>query len=299
MPLLNKESQVGLVHYLGTANFGQRYGLTQSDSGLSERSVSEIFDLLDVIQNIHIDTSPDYGSAELIVGKLGRSKKFMERISTKIPQRTYGDSHLMKQSVVTSLRHLGVDEFESALLHGLSKDFEDNLSSIEKGLTEILDKGLARSVGLSCYSESEVVTAKNLLPMLTVFQVPENAADQRTLHSPKLLELSNTENKIFVRSIFLQGKLLQAESELTNIFESLKPVVLDLKRVANSFNLDPLEYCLAYAKSIPWSSGITFGVQSKSELIDIISALQRNYPRIEFTNLRVDSHMVDPRNWMS
>ena len=299
MPLLNKESQVGLEHYLGTANFGQRYGLTQSDSGLSERSISEIFDLLDVIQNIHIDTSPDYGSAELIVGKLGRSKKFMERISTKIPQRTYGDPHLMKQSVVTSLRHLGVDEFESVLLHGLSKDFEDNLSSIEKGLTEILDKGLARSVGLSCYSESEVVTAKNLLPMLTVFQVPENAADQRTLHSPKLLELSNTENKIFVRSIFLQGKLLQAESELTNIFESLKPVVLDLKRVANSFNLDPLEYCLAYAKSIPWSSGITFGVQSKSELIDIISALQRNYPRIEFTNLRVDSHMVDPRNWMS
>jgi aryl-alcohol dehydrogenase-like predicted oxidoreductase len=299
MSLLNKESQVGLEHYLGTANFGQRYGLTQSDSGLSERTVSEIFDLLDVIQNIHIDTSPDYGSAELIVGKLGRSKKFMERISTKIPQRTYGDQHLMKQSVVTSLRHLGVDEFESVLLHGLSEDFEDNLSSIEKGLTEILEKGLARFVGLSCYSESEVVTAKNLLPMLTVFQVPENAADQRTLHSSKLLELSNTENKIFVRSAFLQGKLLQAENELTGIFESLKPVVLDLKRVAKSSNLDPLEYCLAYAKSIPWSSGITFGVQSKSELIDIISALQRNYPRIEFTNLKVDSHMVDPRNWMS
>jgi aryl-alcohol dehydrogenase-like predicted oxidoreductase len=299
MPLLNKESQVGLEHCLGTANFGQRYGLTQSDSGLSERTVSEIFDLLDVIQNIHIDTSPDYGSAELIVGKLGRSKKFMERISTKIPQRTYGDQHLMKQSVVTSLRHLGVDEFESVLLHGLSDDFEDNLSSIERGLTEILDEGLARSVGLSCYSESEVVTAKNLLPMLTVFQVPENAADQRSLNSPKLLELSNTENKIFVRSIFLQGKLLQAESELTDIFESLKPVVLDIKRVANISNLDPLEYCLAYAKSIPWSSGITFGVQSKSELIDIISALQRNYPPIEFTNLKVDSHMVDPRNWMS
>jgi len=299
MPLLNKESQVGLVHYLGTANFGQRYGLTQSDSGLSERSVSEIFDLLDVIQNIHIDTSPDYGAAELIVGKLGRSKKFMERISTKIPQRTYGDSHLMKQSVVTSLRHLGVDEFESVLLHGFSKNFEDNLSSIEKGLTKILDKGLARSVGLSCYSESEVVTAKKLLPVLTVFQVPENVADQRTLHSLKLLELSNTENKIFVRSTFLQGKLLQAESELTGIFESLKPVVLDLKRVAKSCNLDPLEYCLAYAKSIPWSSGITFGVQSKSELIGIISGLQRNYPRIEFNNLKADSHMVDPRNWMN
>jgi hypothetical protein len=223
----------------------------------------------------------------------------MERISTKIPQRTYGDPHLMKQSVVTSLRHLGVDEFESVLLHGLSENFEDNLSSIEKGLIEILDKGLARFVGLSCYSESEVVTAKKLLPMLTIFQVPENVADQRTFHSSKLLELSNTENKIFVRSVFLQGKLLQAESELTGIFESFKPVVLDLKSAANSSNLDPLEYCLAYAKSIPWSSGITFGVQSKSELSGIISGLQRNYPPIEFNNLKADSQMVDPRNWMS
>ncbi len=70
MVLLNKENHAGLEHYLGTANFGQRYGLTQSDAGLSERSISEIFELLDSNQNIHIDTSPDYGTAELMIGKL-------------------------------------------------------------------------------------------------------------------------------------------------------------------------------------------------------------------------------------
>jgi aryl-alcohol dehydrogenase-like predicted oxidoreductase len=299
MALLNKESHVGLEHYLGTANFGQRYGLTQSNAGLSERSISEIFELLDSNQNIHIDTSPDYGTAELIVGKLGRTKNFMERISSKIPQRTYGDPRSMKQSVVTSLEHLGIDQFESILLHGLSENFEDNLSSIEKGLTEILNKGLARSVGLSCYSEAEIVSTKKFLPMLTLFQLPENAADQRFLNSSALLELSKAENKIFVRSTFLQGKLLQPENELTGIFECLKPVVLDLRRFAKSSNLALLEYCLAYVKSIPWSSGITFGVQSKSELISIISALHRDYPPIEFNNLRIDSHMVDPRNWIT
>ncbi len=299
MVLLNKENHAGLEHYLGTANFGQRYGLTQSDAGLSERSISEIFELLDSNQNIHIDTSPDYGTAELMIGKLGRKKNFMERISSKIPQRTYGDPRLMKQSVVTSLEHLGIDQFESILLHGLSENFEDNLSSIEKGLSEILDKGLARSVGLSCYSEAEVVNTKQFLPMLTLFQVPENAADQRIVNSTKLLELSKAENKIFVRSTFLQGKLLQSENELNGAFECLKSVVFDLRKFANSSNLVPLEYCLAYAKSIPWSSGITFGVQSKGELISIISALNRDYPRIEFNNLKIDSHMVDPRNWIT
>ena len=299
MPLLNEKSDVSQDYYLGTANFGQRYGLTQSDAGLSERTISEIFEILDAVQNIYIDTSPDYGSAELIVGKLGKSKKFMERLSTKIPQRAYGDPHLMTQSVVTSLMHLGVDEFESVLLHGLNENFEANLSTIEKGLSKILDKGLARSVGLSCYSESEVVTAKKFLPVLKVFQVPENAADQRMLNSSKLLELSKLDNKIIVRSTFLQGKLLQPENELTGIFEGFKPAVLDLKRMAQSSNLDPLEYCLAYAKSIPWSSGITFGVQSKDELMSILLALQRNYPPIDFNNLKLDSNMIDPRNWIN
>ena len=299
MVLLNNLNDIGREHYLGTANFGQSYGLTRNESGLSEKVIAEIFEFLDLTQNIHIDTSPDYGSAELVIGKLGKSRGFMERISTKIPQRTYKDAQLMKQSVVTSLKHLGIDEFESVLLHGLSEDFEKNLSAIEKGLVEILDNGLARSVGLSCYSESEVEIAKNFLPVLTVFQVPENAVDQRIFNSSKLLELFNSENKIFVRSIFLQGKLLQVEDKLTGIFDSLKPAVSDLRRAASIVDLEPLEYCLAYAKSIPWSSGITFGVQSKDELISIVSALRRDYPQIEFNNLKVDTNMIDPRNWAS
>ena len=76
-------------------------------------------------------------------------------------------------------------------------------------------------------------------------------------------------------------------------------MVMDLKRVAQSSNLDPLEYCLAYAKSIPWSSGVTFGVQSKDELMNILSALQRDYPPIDFNNLKLNSNMIDPRNWIN
>ena len=299
MELLNSQKYIGQEHYLGTANFGQSYGLTRSELGLSENVISELFESLELIQNIHIDTSPDYGSAELIIGKLGKSRKFMERISTKIPQRAYGDAHLMKKSVVTSLKHLRIDKFETVLLHGLSEDFEKNIYAIEKGLVQILDNGLTQSVGLSCYSESEVEIAKNVLPVLTVFQVPENAVDQRMLYSTKLLKLFNAGNKIFVRSTFLQGKLLQVEDELTGIFESLKPAVSDLRRAANSIELEPLEYCSAYAKSIPWSSGVVFGVQSKEDLTSIVSALHREYPRIEFNNLKVDSNMVDPRNWVS
>ena len=299
MASLNNQNQIGQEHYLGTANFGQSYGLTRSESGLSERVIAEIFEFLDSAQNIHIDTSPDYGSAELIIGKLGKSRKFMERISTKIPQRAYTDVHLMKLSVVTSLKHLGIDQFETVLLHGLGEDFKKNLSTIEEGLVQILENGLARSVGLSCYSESEVEIAKNFLPVLSVFQVPENAVDQRILNSSKLLELFNSQNKIFVRSTFLQGKLLQFEDDLTGIFESLKPAGSDLRRAATSVDLEPLEYCLAYAKSIPWASGIAFGVQSKDELISITSALHRDYPLIEFNNLKVDTNMIDPRNWTS
>ena len=83
MELLNSQKYIGQEHYLGTANFGQSYGLTRIELGLSENVISELFESLELSQNIHIDTSPDYGSAELIMGKLGKSRKFMESISTK------------------------------------------------------------------------------------------------------------------------------------------------------------------------------------------------------------------------
>lgn len=283
--------------YLGTANFTQSYGLSKVTSGLSEGVIHEILNQVEVDEEIHLDTAPQYGTSESLLGKLGNSRRFMQRITSKIPHTAYGSSNAIIESVTNSLTLLKISSFENVMLHGISEEMERNLAAIRGGLNSILNLGLARNVGLSCYTEAEVIFAKENLPMLKLFQLPENVADRRLIDSEELRKLSQEGNRFLVRSVFLQGRLLQNSTQLSGDFPELLPIITDLKLSAKEQNLSELEYCLAYIKSIPWASGIVVGVETLNQLTQILTSYRKNYSEIAFDNRKIDSPMVDPRNW--
>ena len=283
--------------FLGTANFTQSYGLSKGTSGLSERIIHEILDQVDVDEEIHLDTAPQYGTSELLLGKLGNSRRFMQRITSKIPQSEYGSSQAIIESVKNSLSRLKISSFENVMLHGISEEMDKNLTSIQEGLNSLLNMGLTRQVGLSCYNERELLFAKENLPMLKVFQVPENVADRRLIDSEIVKKICQEGDKFIVRSVFLQGWLLQNLNGVSRDFPELLPMVSDLKLVAAKNQLSEIEYCLAYIKSIPWASGIVVGVETPIQLKQILASYRKNYPKIEFASLKIESPMIDPRNW--
>jgi aryl-alcohol dehydrogenase-like predicted oxidoreductase len=283
--------------FLGTANFTQSYGLSKVTSGLSEGVIHEILDQVEVDEEIHLDTAPQYGTSELLLGKLGNSRRFMQRITSKIPHTAYGSSNAIIESVKNSLVQLKISSFENVMLHGISEEMERNLGAIREGLISILNLGLTRHVGLSCYTEAEVIYAKEKLPMLKLFQVPENVADRRLIGSEELKKLSQKGNRFLVRSVFLQGRLLQNSTQLSSEFPELLPFVTDLNLSAKEQNLSKLEYCLAYTRSIPWASGIVVGVETSNQLTQILTSYRKSYPEIVFDNRKIDSPTVDPRNW--
>ena len=283
--------------FLGTANFTQSYGLSKVTSGLSEGVIHEILNQVEIDEEIHLDTAPQYGTSELLLGKLGKSRRFMQRITTKIPHTEYGSSKAVIESVKNSLTQLKISSFENVMLHGISEEMERNLGSIREGLNSILSLGLTRNVGLSCYTEADVTFAKEHLPIIKLFQVPENVADSRLVDSEILRKLSQEGNRFLVRSVFLQGRLLQSSTQLSSEFPELLPIVTDLELSAAERNLSKIEYCLAYVKSIPWASGIVVGVETSKQLTQILASYRKIYPVIVFDNRKIDSPMVDPRNW--
>lgn len=283
--------------FLGTANFTQSYGLTRGTDGISERCIHEILELIDVDEEIHLDTAPQYGTSELLLGKLGQSRKFMQRITSKIPQSEYRSPSAIIDSVKNSLTRLKISSFENVMLHGIGEGTQKHLHSMKEGLDSILNLGLARNVGLSCYTEADVAFAKENLPMLSVFQVPENVADRRLIDSDFLRKLSQEGDRFLVRSVFLQGRLLQDPTTLANDFPDLLPVVMDIKLSAREHNLSELDYCLAYVKSISWASGIVVGVDSSNQLNQILASYRKSYSEVEFGDIKINSPMVDPRNW--
>ena len=282
---------------IGTANFAQSYGLTQNAKGLDELELSKIFEKLNAEEKVGIDTSPSYGESEKVIGSFLKTSNFRGKVTTKIPIEFYGSANSIAKSLERSLKNLGVDSVHCTLLHGFDEKILENHKQIIKGLGIILANGFTKTIGLSCYTEREVLLSKEVIPQLSVFQVPENVIDQRFRNSIALKKLSLEGDSFYVRSIFLQGKLLAESETFQDKLSGLRQVVKSVESSSRTYGLSKLEYCVSYAKSLAWSSGIVVGIESSSQLLEILEANNRNYPNMMFKKQDVDQDLIDPRAW--
>ena len=281
---------------IGTANFAQSYGGVTSPTGLSQRKINEIFQSI-LSNNLGIDSSPSYGDAQIRLGKLIEEYGFSGYLMTKIPTENYVNSKQIFTSATISLKQLRVQSVDSILLHGYGDYFRGNIKSIRDGLRMILDEGLARRVGLSCYEESEIIQAKEEIPTLSVFQVPSNVLDHRLLKSDALEVLSSSNNVFFVRSAFLQGMLLREVESLPLTLKDLSIPIKHLTELARASGVSLLDYCLAFVKNISWSSGLILGVESADQISHILESIKLKKDLV-FESFQIPDHIIDPRKWI-
>lgn len=281
--------------YVGTANFAQAYGSVRELNGIDRDHIREILDFIEDPYSLHIDTAPGYGASEEVIGLFGKNRSILNRVTTKISPASYVSARSMLESVRCSSDLMGVSQFENILLHGFNDAVLQHKSAITEGLSRLIEEGVTRYVGLSCYTEAEVLLAKQHFPLLSVFQVPENAIDRRLINSSAFSNLHELGNRFIVRSIFLQGRLLERKSSLS----FLNSYISNLQRCAKLNNLSVFEYCIAYVKSIPWLSGVVIGVESVKQLEQFVIAIEKEYAAVDFCNQNMDNHMIDPRNWKS
>jgi aryl-alcohol dehydrogenase-like predicted oxidoreductase len=295
MDSLDKAGDFPFDIYVGTANFGQAYGNVKEFDGLHKNELNGILDFMEGPYQFHLDTAPGYGNSEEVIGLFGKNRSILNRVTTKISPSSYSTSKSILESIRRSSDLMGVGQFENILLHGFNEIELQHKSTITEGLSRLIEEDLTRHVGLSCYTEAEVLLAKEHFPLLSVFQVPENVVDGRLINSRAITNLHELGNRFIVRSIFLQGKLLERESSLS----FLNSYIVNLQQSALINNLSVFEYCIAYVKSIPWLSGIVIGVDSVKQIEQFIIAIEKEYVGVDFCNQTIDAHLVDPRNWKS
>lgn len=281
---------------LGTANFGMVYGVGSNGKKMERLQVSRIITMANKQGFTHLDTASSYGNAEEILGDLlPESNSWL--LTTKLRQCESTDARSIIQAVKMSLRRTKQKKFWSVLLHDAKSLFGDNSNEVQQGLAEILDLGLTQHVGISAYSELEIVQAKNVAPFLKVFQIPENVCDQRLTLSSNLSGLASENNYFFVRSIFLQGLLLLDSDSLPKQVASAAPILQELKVFCEDLNVTILELCIGYARSLTWSSGLIFGANSENHVLDISNALN-SVIDIDYSRApKLSPWFLDPRNW--
>ena len=281
---------------LGTAILDDGYGITRSSKRYSDLEKAIFLQKVVATGISHIDTAPGYGFAERLVGEAIRGKTGVN-VTTKISRTSCQSSDLLLESISTSRELVGPENLNSVLLHDSSVLQGELAEDVYFWMIQALETGRAKKIGVSVYSEDELLWIKKTFPKFTTFQLPASVLGRKAHASRNLLSLAELGNWLAVRSIFLQGLLLSDVHSLPTFFNPVRHQFSDFVDNCRSKQVSALEACVAYSKSIPWASTIVIGAENFSQFQDVASAFDADW-NIDFSDFpELPLIYLDPRNW--
>jgi aryl-alcohol dehydrogenase-like predicted oxidoreductase len=281
---------------LGTANFGNAYGIANKNSSLPPEDLKPLITWAQANGLNHFDTAIAYGASEEILGNY-----LDQSVNPVVDTKLDSQSCLSRESIVDAARKsrdkLGIKCISTLYLHDEAVLQTSSAQEVVMGLKEVLSLGLAKQIGVSVYSEASIMTCRRILPELTVFQVPENICDRRLIGSSLMEELANTGTTFIVRSVFLQGLLLMDTDAVPRNLSSAKSNIELLLHFSRENSLTTMELCLSYAHSISWAKGIVVGTASLNQLKEIVKCSATLPDGWNKAIATLPAEVIDPRNW--
>ena len=133
--------------------------------------------------------------------------------------------------------------------------------------------------------------------MPDIVQAPLNVFDRLLETSGWLSRLSKMNVEVHVRSVFLQGLLIQKPNERPANFEKWNQEFVNFDSWIESRHVSPLTACLGHVLSYPEISKVLVGVTSSNELAEIIAATTGESQRGPDNLRSSDLELIQPINW--
>lgn len=270
---------------LGTVQFGQAYGVSNARGQVPKVEVAAILDRAAKAGVRLLDTAANYGEAEAVLAGFDLSRF---RIVTKTSSLKNGLDAVIARARQSAERL----KADTLLVHAAS-DLADG--TLWPALQRLKDEGLFARVGISVYAaERPAELATRFRP--DVMQLPFSLLDQRLLADGTLARLAGMGVEVHARSLFLQGLLLMATAP-----EKLRSAQPDLERVRTRIaaaGSTPLAAALGFVLSRPEIAVGLVGVTSLAELEEILAAMARPLPRLDWPALALtDERVLTPSLW--
>ena len=282
---------------LGTAQWGTRYGITNAKGELSDTDVADIVTaalergLRDA--DTHRTTNPQqgYGRAQSRLrpwaGEFAVTTKVFGGASADLP---------VGEQLAESLADLGVAQVHACLVHDWYDLTNDEANAVANGLREAQQSGMVALIGISAYEVRDLERACEIFGAdLGAVQVPTSALDQRLVGSGAVDLLRSMGTEIQVRSIFLQGLLLDPTSTAQL---AQHPDVQGFRRRCTERGVTPLDSSLSFVRSLDWVDVVVVGVTSAAELTQIADSWAAPTVGDDWQACGSgDLELLDPRRW--
>jgi len=281
---------------LGTASFDSKYGIANRNSQKSEKDFQDILSRAKELNIESLDTAPNYGDAESLIGRFHSNNKPFN-VYSKISNLSSLSTEDVIHQIHKSRNSLKIEKFSGLLFH--KPEFLDIESEkLTKNLiSAILSSGLTAQIGVSVYQESEIERIAKRFPDITLFQVPENVMDRRLLNSKVIQSLFEQGVEFHVRSIFLQGLFLTDTKKLTDSFNNSLNGIRELKHYCEKQEISIIDLCINYVNQIEWASKVVIGVNSMEQLPDIVNFREQIIDTNSLPN-SLPENILDPRQWV-
>ena len=254
---------------LGTVQLGMPYGIGRLANELMPEN--EAFRILDAASEMGIttlDTSPDYGLAEMRVAKYMKANpaKCFHIISKikNIPREIKSVRPHIDRWLEDSPFHL-LDNCRSLslLLHREADIYREEI--VEQLNIEVKNKRLS-CWGVSVYLEDSARVASTI-ETCAMIQLPFNAFNQ-TFGRNGMIELLSTQGKtVMARSVFLQGLMLQSGDRLHEFGEQHAGMAEKLLSSLRRQNASMHEFAMSVALAEAGINNLVLGVDTHEQLI--------------------------------
>jgi len=273
---------------LGTVQFGQPYGISNTHGQVSSAQAAAILAKAAQAGIRLLDTAANYGEAEAVLTKLD-TKPF------RIVSKTIGLKHGLDQVIARARQSAITLKADTLLVHAASDLLGPDGDVLWSALRGLRDDGVVRKIGISVYvADDPAALAARFQP--DVMQLPFSMLDQRLLANGTLSLLTGLGVEIHARSLFLQGLLF-----LDTLPEKLRhagPHLAGVRSRLRDAGTTSLAAALGFVLSRPEITFGLVGVTSAAELDEIIDAAAKPLPDLDWGTFALkDELTLTPSLW--
>ena len=274
---------------LGLANLNNKYGKLKNN--LSNKEFKKI---IFKKKKTLVDTAILYKNSSYIL----RRNKDKIKIISKLPNLDFRKnlSHQIHKYFFNHLKKIGLKKIDTLLLHYPDQLFQKNGNQIYPILSELKKKKFVDNIGYSLYEDKNLISmVKNFKP--DVIQFPLNILNNRFTSKKNINFLKQNNIRLQVRSIFLQGILLNL-NKINHEFSFLKKYSKKIEKFSHKNNIGVMDCCINFIKNQKYIDQIIIGCNSATQYDAIIKSIKGNktsYPKLNLT--RKELKQIDPRKW--
>lgn len=281
---------------IGTVQFGLAYGINNQSGQVMPDEARKILQLASQFGLNTIDTAIDYGESENTLGEVGVADWNVVTKLPAIPQDCPNVESWLHAHVESSCQRLKISQLHGLLLHRPSQLLGEFGKPLIRALEQAKNQGYIQKMGVSIYAPNELDSLNQIIP-LEIVQAPLNLLDRRLVDSGWAKKLKEQGTELHVRSAFLQGLLLMSPEHRPEKFSRFYEIWNEWSHWLSETQVTALQACLGYVTSVPEVDKIVVGVDSVTQLQEIIAAASTQISQLPNWPQPIDSILTNPAQW--